>query len=157
MQHATLCFIQDGDHVLLIRKKRGIGEGLFNGPGGKIEDGETPKQCALREVKEEIGVHVPGDAVEKCGELHFVFGDDPFMHVHVFTTTEFHGKPEETEEAAPHWFHIDKLPFEEMWPDDRHWFPLMLDGETFYGEFFFDEDGDEILEYDLQRIDGAPS
>lgn len=153
MQHATLCFVRDGDELLLIRKKRGVGEGLYNGPGGKIEDGESPKQCAIRETREETGVHVPADAVEKQGELRFVFGDDPFMHVHVFTADAYTGEPEETAEADPAWFHIDEIPYDEMWPDDRHWFPLMLDGEQFEGEFLFDEDGDEIREYDLDTVE----
>lgn len=153
MQHATLCFIRDNDHLLLIEKKTGVGEGLYNGPGGKIEGGETPLECAIRETKEEVGVHVPEDAVEKKGELRFVFGDDPFMHVHVFTAEEFHGDPTESVEARPEWFHVDELPFEEMWPDDKHWLPLMLDGQAFKGEFFFDEDGDEIRDYRLDLVE----
>lgn len=150
MQHATLCFIRDNDRLLLIEKKRGVGKGLFNGPGGKIEEGENPKECAIREVREEINVQLPEDAVEKRGDLRFVFGDDPFMHVHVFHADQFHGKPEETAEARPEWFHIDDLPYAEMWPDDRHWLPLLLDGENFEGAFFFDEDGEEILAYGLE-------
>ncbi|USZ75295.1 NUDIX domain-containing protein [Halorussus vallis] len=44
MQPATLCYLlqPDDEEVLLIRKKRGLGEGLYVGPGGKVEDGETP-------------------------------------------------------------------------------------------------------------------
>lgn len=153
MKHATLCFIQEGERMLLIKKKRGVGEGLFNGPGGKIEGDETPQECAIRETREETGVHIPEDAVEKRGELRFVFGDDPFMYVHIFTADTYRGEPEETEEAAPHWFHVDDLPYEEMWPDDKHWMPLMLDGHIFEGAFYFDEEGDEIQDYDLESIE----
>ena len=51
---ATLMFVIRNDEVLLIRKKRGLGAGKMNGPGGRIEQGETPLQCAIRETEEEL-------------------------------------------------------------------------------------------------------
>ena len=51
---ATLLFVLEDDKVLLIRKKRGLGAGKINGPGGKLEPGETPRQCVMREVREEL-------------------------------------------------------------------------------------------------------
>ena len=51
---ATLMFIIQGDSVLLIRKKRGLGAGKINGPGGKVEGDETPLDCAIRETEEEL-------------------------------------------------------------------------------------------------------
>ena len=66
---ATLMFvIQDGE-ILLIHKKRGFGQGKINGPGGKLEPGETPLECAIRETQEELCITPTG--VEKAGELHF--------------------------------------------------------------------------------------
>ena len=55
---ATLMFIIDEPRgrVLLIRKKRGLGAGKINGPGGKLDPGETPEQCAVRETQEELHV-----------------------------------------------------------------------------------------------------
>ena len=49
-ERANLCFIVKGGRVLLIRKKRGLGAGKVNGPGGKIEPGETSMESAIREV-----------------------------------------------------------------------------------------------------------
>ncbi|MFB6298632.1 MAG: 8-oxo-dGTP diphosphatase [Halobacteriales archaeon] len=149
MQEATLCFPVDpaDQEVLLIWKKRGVGAGYYNGPGGKLEDGETPREAIKREVNEEVKLTV--DDVEKYGELHFVFGDEPFMFVHVYRTESFTGSPRETSEADPSWFAIDSIPYDEMWEDDRYWLPLLLDGKRFRGTFRFDVDGDELLEYDL--------
>ena len=55
-QIETLVFDIDGPQVLLIRKKRGLGAGKINGPGGRLEAGETPEQCAIRETHEEVGI-----------------------------------------------------------------------------------------------------
>jgi 8-oxo-dGTP diphosphatase len=148
---ATLCFIiQDGE-ALLIEKKRGPGEGLFNGPGGKLENGETPEECAVRETEEEV--HVIPEDVEKIGELEFIFGEDPFMFVHVFKAEDFSGKPEETDEARPEWFNTEELPYDQMWPDDKYWVPKMLNEERFLARFYFDEDGNQIRDHNFEQLE----
>jgi 8-oxo-dGTP diphosphatase len=147
VQAATLCLPVLDDRVLLIRKKRGVGEGLFNGPGGKVEPGESPLECVHREVREELQVGI--DDVEKVGELDFVFGAEPFTFVHVYRAGHVDGEPQETAEAVPHWFGVDDIPYDEMWPDDRHWMPEALAGERFVGRFHFDADGDELLGWAL--------
>lgn len=148
MFRATLCFPIDGDRVLLIEKKRGPGAGLYNAPGGKIEPGETPQESAIRETREETGISV--HALGKCGELRFVFGDDPFSFVHVFRATGFEGPPRETDEARPEWFDRDALPYDRMWDGDRYWVPRVLDDEPFEGTVWFDDGGDEVEEYELR-------
>jgi len=148
MREATLCHPLRADELLLIRKQRGPGAGSLVAPGGKLEDAETPRECAVRETREEVGLHVRD--LDKRGELRFVFGDEPFMFVHVFLTRTFEGVAEQTAEGIPHWVDTDDLPFEEMWDDDRYWLPLLLNGERFRGEFYFDSDGEEVLEYDLE-------
>lgn len=147
MQPATLCYPIEDERVLLIEKKRGLGAGQYNGPGGKVEDGETVREAARREVREEVGLSVM--SMEKLGELTFYFGDDPFMFVHVFRTFEFEGRARETAEADPEWFRFEDVPYDEMWDDDRLWLPLLFDGETFAGTFRFDADGEEFLDHEL--------
>ena len=142
---ATLCYIIEDGEVLLIYKKRGVGEGLYNGPGGKIEEqDDSPREAAIREVKEEVKLEV--ENLEKVGELEFYFGDTNFMYVHAFKTTEHSGEPEETEEARPEWFPIDDMPYDQMWDDDRFWMPKMFDGKHIKAKFRFDEDGGELYE-----------
>jgi 8-oxo-dGTP diphosphatase len=135
-ERANLCFIVKEGHVLLIRKRRGFGAGKINAPGGKIEPGESPLQSAIRETQEEIGV-TPLDP-QKRGELHFQFADGYSLHCEVFLATELSGEPVETDEAIPLWVDAACIPYEEMWEDDRHWLPLLLEGKTFAGYFEFD-------------------
>lgn len=135
---ANLLFVVRGGEVLLIRKKRGIGAGKINGPGGKIDPGESAVDSALREVEEELLIRV-SDPVE-MGELSFQFTDGMAMHVVVFRASHFTGTPTETDEAIPLWFPIENIPFEEMWEDDRHWLRQMIAGQRFRAWFAFDDD-----------------
>lgn len=140
-ERATLLFVRRGAEVLLIHKKKGLGAGKFNGPGGRLEPGETPLQAAVREVEEELLVTPTG--VQAAGELLFQFVDGHSIHGYVFTATGLSGEPQETDEANPIWFPVDALPYHNMWADDRVWMPLLLAGRPFTGRFLFD--GDQML------------
>ena len=135
---ANLLFLQRGDEVLLIRKKRGIGAGKINAPGGKIEPGETAAEGAVRETEEEVGLRAT--ELSQMGELHFQFIDGLALHCTVFHSETFTGEAIETDEAIPIWTRIDAIPYDEMWEDDIHWLPRMLRGERFKGYFTFDDD-----------------
>ena len=142
---ATLLFVLRDDRVLLIRKKRGLGAGKINGPGGRLEPGETAVACAIREVEEELGV-TPTDP-RPCGELSFQFVDGYSIHVVVFRSDDCEGEACETEEAIPIWTGVDAMPYDEMWADDRIWFPLVVRETRFSGRFIFD--GDELVDHEL--------
>jgi 8-oxo-dGTP diphosphatase len=148
---ATLVFVVRDGHLLLIRKKRGLGAGKINGPGGRMEAGETPLECAVREVREELCV-TPFD-LHRCGENRFQFVDGYSLHVHVFRAGGCHGEPQETAEAVPLWVSVDAIPFDEMWEDDRLWLPLVLAGQTFDGRFIFD--GDRMLDQAIELVGDA--
>jgi len=137
-QRATLLFVIEGGHVLLIHKKRGLGAGNINGPGGRLEPGETPLLAAVREVQEELCI-TPRD-IERSGELFFQFVDGLSIHCTVFRAAARDGDPQETDEAVPLWTDLDKIPYNRMWADDRYWIPLMLARTPFTGWFLFDED-----------------
>lgn len=137
-QVATLMFILRNDEVLLIRKKRGLGAGKINGPGGRIEGDETPEECAIRETNEELLINPINTRFG--GELFFHAEDMPRIHVHIYVATDFEGTPSETDEAIPIWFKLDKLPFDEMWDDDRIWLGHVLQGGTVEGYFTFIEE-----------------
>jgi 8-oxo-dGTP diphosphatase len=143
---ATLLFVVRDGGILLIRKKRGLGAGKVNGPGGRLHDGETPREGAIREVREELGVIPTG--VRERGELSFQFVDGYSIHVHVFRGDGYRGEPRETAEARPLWTPLEAIPYHEMWADDRIWLPEMLAGRTFHGRFVFD--GDTMLDHRLE-------
>ena len=142
---ATLLFVIVDDRVLLIHKQRGIGAGLINGPGGKIDPGETPVEAATRETHEETGILAT--RVREAGEMRFEFVDGMRMHVTIFRADGFVGEPTVTDEAIPEWFPIDAVPFDRMWADDELWFPHLLAGERFSGRSTFD--GEQLLDAEI--------
>ena len=144
----TLLFLIHGDEVLLIRKKRGHGAGKINGPGGKIEPGETPRASACRETLEETGIRVADATL--AGRFRFVELNGPQWYGYVFVAREHAGTPRETPEADPFWCPIDALPFDEMWEDDRYWLPRLLAGERLAGDFLFD--GGRLLTHRLRPL-----
>ena len=137
-ERATLLFVVKDSRILLIRKKRGMGAGKINGPGGRIEPGESPLEAAVRETREELGVEALSPSLR--GELRFQFLDGYSLHCSVFLSPDCIGEPIETEEAIPLWTPLDAIPYHEMWADDARWLPGVLEGRTFRGEFVFDSD-----------------
>ncbi len=148
---ATLVFVVKDRSILLIRKKRGLGAGKINAPGGRLEPGETPLEAAIRETREEVCI-TPLD-LSYAGVNLFQFVDGYSIHVHVFKASDFEGDPKETDEATPLWASVDEIPYEEMWEDDRLWIPLVLEGVPFSGRYVFD--GDRMLDHVLDR-ESAP-
>lgn len=145
---ATLLFVVRGGEVLLIVKKRGLGAGKVNAPGGRIEPGEAPLDAAVRECQEEVGV-TPHD-VRHHGELSFQFVDGYALHCHVFRADGCEGVAVETDEAIPMWTKLDAIPFERMWADDAIWLPIVLEGGRFRGRFVFD--GDRMVDHAVERL-----
>lgn len=143
---ATLVFVLRPREVLLIRKKRGLGAGKVNGPGGRLEPGESPAECAVRETWEELGI-VPR-ALCLRGELSFQFRDGYALFGYVFSADGFEGVPRETDEAVPLWTPRHAIPYGEMWADDALWFPHLLAGRSFRGRFIFD--GDAMVDHELE-------
>lgn len=137
-ERGTLCFVIRDEKILLIEKKRGLGAGKVNGPGGRIEPGETAEQAAVRETQEEIGI--TPHPIEWAGELHFQFRDGYSLHCSVYRAESWQGELRETDEAKPFWQEIRAIPYDRMWADDEHWMPRMLAGERFRGWFEFDGD-----------------
>ncbi len=132
----TLSFLHDETRILLGMKKRGFGQGRWNGFGGKVRGNESIKDAALREITEEAGVKAL--AIRKRGLLSFLFSGQPdILEVHVFSVADFAGTPQETEEMRPQWFSKRQVPYGEMWPDDQYWLPLLMSNKKFHGFFHF--------------------
>lgn len=142
----TVLFLIKDDQVLLAHKKRGVGEGYWNGVGGKLEPNETWEEAVVRECQEEIDV-TPVD-FELKGAIDFDFyhkQKEIKMYVQVYTCSKWQGEPKETEEMRPKWFSVDNLPLDKMWDDDKYWLKQVLSGRTVGAHFKLDKN-DKVFE-----------
>ena len=145
---STLVFVFRDAEVLLIKKKTGLGKGKVNAPGGKLEPGETAMECAQREVKEEVGLHV--SSLREVAELRFLMSDHVDIHCRAYFTHEFSGTPIETREATPFWCPLSQIPYHRMWADDHLWLPRTLQGHRLRGSFRFE--GEQLKSHWLELI-----
>ena len=152
MKQLTNLYLRKDDQILLGMKKRGFGEGLWNGVGGKLNDNETIEQAAIRECQEEIGVTPL--RLEKVAELEFLDWAMGELLVSVYVCHEWKGEPAESEEMSPQWFKIDQLPLESMWQDDVYWLPKVIDGKKIKARFEFDKDNN-ITNYKLNEVESV--
>ena len=137
-ESCVLTYVTDGDRILMIMKKTGLGSGYINAPGGHIELEETKTEAAIRETKEETGLTVSN--LEERGVLRFQFKDGLRMLGYVFFTSTWEGELiDECEETKPFWTDISTLDYSAMWEDDRLWLPMALEGKKFSGYFIFDD------------------
>ncbi len=146
MKISTLCFLFNDKEILLAMKKRGFGQGKWNGLGGKVEN-EDIKEAAAREVSEEIGVIVERDKLQEAAIINFYFEATHLFECHVFTAQEWSGTPTETDEMKPQWFAHDQVPFHDMWPADQMWIPIVLSGKKIKATVQFDNEGKIVQKF----------
>ena len=146
----NICYIINNKNEVLLRKKaRGFGAGKWNGPGGKIDPGETPEESTIREVKEETGLVVKN--LKKRGAIEFVFteNNDLNNYTHIFVCRDYAGEPRDLGEGKLKWYNIEEIPLDKMWDDDKYWLPEVLIGGKVSKRFYFDKNGLVIKHEDI--------
>ncbi len=146
---ATICHIIRGKKLLLKKATRGISEGKWNAPGGKLEPGETPEECAKREVLEETGLRVSG--LFYHGTLTFMMDGGKTLHTkaHVFSTRNAKGRARSSVEGPVRWCPIGKLPRGQMWEDDDFWVPMVLRSIRFNATFTYDAANRHVVGFSI--------
>jgi ADP-ribose pyrophosphatase YjhB (NUDIX family) len=143
------------------RARRRANEPALTRPAAtsQVEPGEGVAAAAARELAEECGLAAPPAALARRGQLTFLWEDQPAeppWEVSVFAVeaSACGGGVRASDEMAPRWFPADlaALPFEEMWADDVHWWPLLLKegAPLFEGRFRF-ADGTRLVEVEALR------
>lgn len=141
MQIATLVFprIKINNTIILGMKKRGFGKGIWNGFGGRVKAGESIEKAAIRELEEEA--NLKSSCLKRIADLFFYSERNGKTllewNVTAYFSWSHKGILKETEEMIPRGFPISRLPYSMMWPDDKIWLPLCLDGNYVRGSFHF--------------------
>lgn len=111
---------------------------------------------AARELQEETGLIVNTEDLHSVGRIEYEHrlehGKVLSLQVHIFQTRCFTGCLVETEEMRPQWFRESEVPYTEMWPDDKEWYPLLFSDKKFNASILF-EGYDQILSQNINVID----
>ena len=110
MKLATLCYIQKDNKTLMLlrnKKEKDMHKGKWNGLGGKFEEGETPEECVIREVKEESGLKIKNPTLK--GFITFPSFNNQTWRVFVFVAKEFEGKLIESDEGDLKWIKNEEV------------------------------------------------
>ncbi len=149
MKLATLCYVKDNSTnktLMLYRNKKenDYHEGKWNGLGGKFELGETPEECAIRELKEESGLTVENPKLKGLLTFPNFDGVDDW-YVFVFVITDYNGELIDSPEGKLEWIPNDKLTSLNLWDGDKI-FLKWLDQDKFFSAKFNYENG-KFLDY----------
>lgn len=139
MTLATICYIDRGDSLLLMhrnKKPNDVHEGKWISVGGKLEKGETPEECARREILEETGLTVTQMAFK--GMITFPnFTPDTDWYTYVFKITGFEGElVEDCSEGTLEWVPYDQVLEKPTWEGDYELFKWILDDAPFFSAKF---------------------
>ena len=140
MQLATLCYVINDNRTLMLyrnKKKDDYHQGKWNGLGGKFEHGESPEECAIREVKEESGLIMKNPKLR--GFITFpMFDGEKDWYVFLFTAHEFEGKLIDSREGTLEWIHNGKLFDLNLWEGDKVFIPWLFQEKFFSAKFVYE-------------------
>lgn len=151
---STLCYIErDGQYLMLHRtvKENDVNKDKWIGVGGHFEQGESPEECLLREVKEETGYTLT--SWKYRGIVTFVYGEDIVEYMSLYTADGFEGEPIECDEGQLEWVDKSRISELELWEGDKIFFRLLDEGREFFSlKLVYDTS--DVLHY--AALDGVP-
>jgi len=137
---ATLCYARrDGKTLMIhrVKKENDDHAGKWNGLGGKLESGESPEECAIREMREEAGLTVRNPELK--GILTFPeFANGRDWYVFVFVIRDFEGGLIDSPEGNLEWIPDEKLLDLNLWDGDAVFMRLLDTPGTFSGKFEYE-------------------
>jgi len=137
---ATLCYVKRGGKTLMlhrIKRESDMHHGKWNGLGGKMNPGESPEECVIREVREESGLEIRNPHLH--GMITFPkFNDLDDWYAFVFTAGKFEGEPwTECDEGRLEWIEDSKVPELPLWEGDRIFLPWLNRDDFFSAKFIY--------------------
>lgn len=151
IQLATICYLDNGSHFLMLhrnKKPNDIHEGKWIGVGGKLEAGESPDECAIREIYEETGLRVK--KLHMAGMITFPdFTENTDWYTYVFKVTDFEGTMIDCNEGTLEWVAYDQVLTKPTWEGDHTFVSWLLEDKPYFSAKFYYE-GDKLLDYSVR-------
>ncbi len=133
MTNTTLCYIERGDAYLLlhrVKKENDLNRDKWVGVGGKLEPGESPEDCLLREVREETGLTLTSWRAR--GLVTFVSDEWGTEYMHLFTADGFEGEIGDCDEGVLEWVKKSDFAALPQWAGDRIFLRLLEEGAPWF-------------------------
>ena len=140
MKLATLCYVRNNGNTLMIhrvKKENDYHRGKWNGLGGKFDQGETPEECVIREVKEETGLLIRSPHLHGLLTFPMFDGKDDW-YVFVYTTENFVGELIDSNEGNLAWIPNEKLIDLNLWDGDQIFLPWLFQDKFFSAKFIYE-------------------
>ena len=151
MKNTTLCYIEkEGSYLMLhrVKKKNDMNQDKWLGVGGKLEEGESPEECVIREVREETGLTLK--KYRYRGFITFVSGQWETEYMHLFTAAEYEGEIKECDEGNLEWVPKTRIEQLNLWEGDKIFFRLLEEEIGFFSlKLYYDED--TLIDYEVYR------
>lgn len=127
----TLCYIEKDHKILMLRrdkKEQDQSAGKWIGVGGKMEAGESPAECMLREVREETGLELTSWKLRGVISFMSDIWEDEYMML--YSADEFTGElVEECSEGTLRWIDRDQIMDLSLWEGDRLFLKRLLESD----------------------------
>ncbi len=151
MIQSTLCYLQEGGKYLMLhrtKKKNDMNIDKWLGVGGKFEAGETPYDCARREIFEET--NLTAQKLEYRGIVTFVSDEYGTEYMHLFTCSDFSGKLAlDCNEGELVWIDKKEVYSLPIWEGDKIFFEL-LDKKTPFFSLKLVYKGEKLVSHTLE-------
>lgn len=145
MKETTLCYIQNNNKYLMlhrIKKDEDVNKGKWIGIGGRVEEGESPEECVLREVNEETGLTLT--SYQYRGIVIFKSDKYEDEKMHLYTADGYVGELTECNEGVLEWIDRDEMYNLPMWEGDKIFLGLIRTDAKFFN-LVLEYKGDKLV------------
>lgn len=133
MRNTSLCYIERGSEYLMlhrVKKENDENHDKWIGIGGKFENGESPDECMLREMREETGLTALSWRAR--GIVTFVSDEWGTEYMHLFTCDRFSGSMKDCDEGVLEWVDKSRLLSLPIWEGDKIFLRLLNEEAPFF-------------------------
>ena len=158
MRNTSLCYLENGGRYLMLHRiKKEVDENKdkWIGIGGKFEEGESPEDCAVREIEEETGMVFSPRELCYRAVATFVSAEWGPEYMHLFTASadaerlcQLRGR--ENEEGTLEWVPVDQVEALPIWEGDRIFLRLLAEDAPFFS-LKLEYRGDTLVKHTLYK------
>lgn len=143
---STACYLKVNGKILMLKYNKKWRQ-VYTPPGGKLESGESPLDCIIREFKEETGLTLLNPRLQGLS----YWKDSYEGFIFIYTAEEFEGELEESEEGKLEWIEESELKSINQFSQNKKFVSYLFQPEIFEGKFELDENC-EVIEYEIRTM-----